>query len=145
MDDLIHAADAALRCSPSPAMPLSHLVEEARAATGSTTLDPHRLLAGLRHYPERFKVLEPGKGPWRFVSAGSAAPSPTEPWVVSLRDPESPEGAEVGTRIQSRLRESVRLVTASVDQSSPRDVARWYALALSGQATARVLREKKAA
>lgn len=145
MDALIRAADAALRCSAAPAMALNHLVDEVRAATGTTTLDPHRLLDGLRQHPDRFKILEPGNGPWRFLTGSMSASPASEPWVVSLGDPESPAEDGGARRIERRLRESLRRVSASVDASSPREVTRWYALVLAGQAAAQALREEKAA
>ena len=143
MDVLLHAAEAALRRSPSPALALSQLAEEVRGATGSRTLEPLELLAALRRHPDRFKILDPGKGPWRFAVRGAGSPA-DEPWVVSLTEPESPPEGYLADRLQRRLRESVRSVAVALDADSPREVLRWHAMWAGCASLARVFPKKAA-
>lgn len=143
MDALLRAADAALRRSPSPALALSHLAEEVRAATGTRALEPRDLLSALRRHPDRFKILDPGKGPWRFAVRGSGSPA-EEPWVVSLGDPESPPEGYLADRLQRRLRESVRSVAVALDADSPREVLRWHAMWVGCASLARIFPKRAA-
>ena len=143
MDAMLRAAEAALRRSPSPALALSQLVEEISAATGHRAPAPAELLEALRRHPERFKILDPGRGPWRFLARGSTS-TPDEPWVVSLGDPEDPSEGYAADRLERRLRESIRRVAVELDADSPREVFRWRAMALAGASLARVLRGKAA-
>ena len=131
MDALLHAAETVLRRSPAPALALSHLTEEVRTATGERGLAPEDLLNALHRHPERFKILDPGRGPWRFVARDAEAAA-NEPWVVSLDDPESPAEGFLAERLQRRLRESVRSVARAVDADSPREILRWHAMAVAG-------------
>lgn len=143
MDVLLRAAEAALRRNPSPALALSHLAEEVRAATGIRALDALALLQALRCRPDRFKILDPGRGPWRFVARG-ADRATDEPWVVSLHDPESPPEGHLADRLERRLRESVRSVAVALDGDSPREVLRWHAIAVAGASLAGIFRRKVA-
>ncbi|HKJ03709.1 MAG TPA: hypothetical protein VJ997_14680 [Longimicrobiales bacterium] len=143
MDALLGAAEAALRRSPAPALPLSQLTGEVRAATGVRSLEPLALLDALRCHPDHFKILDPGRGPWRFVARAEDA-STDEPWIVSLEDPESPAEGYLADRLQRRLRASVRGVALALDADSPREVLRWHAMALAGASLAPVFRKKAA-
>jgi hypothetical protein len=143
MDTLLRAAEAALRRSSAPALALSRLVEEVRTATGYQSLEPSALLDGLRRHPDRFKILDPGKGPWRFVAGGSRS-QPAEPWVVSLDDPESPPEGHLADRLERRLRESVRSVAVALDADSPREILRWHAMALASTSLAEFFRREAA-
>lgn len=143
MDALLRAAEAALRRSPSPALALSSLTDEVRAATGEPGLEPDGLLDALRRHPDRFKILDPGRGPWRFVARDSPS-SANEPWVVSLDDPDCPPEGFLAERLQRRLRESVRSVARAVDAESPREVLRWHAMAVAGATVIEVFGEKAA-
>ncbi|HSG08238.1 MAG TPA: hypothetical protein VLA36_07765 [Longimicrobiales bacterium] len=143
MDAMLHAAEAALRSSPSPALALSQLVAEVHAVTGRGAPDAMELLEALRRHPERFKILDPGRGPWRFLARGSTSTT-DEPWVVSLGDPEAPSEGHLADRLERRLRESIRRVAVELDEDSPREVFRWRAMALAGASLARLLRGKAA-
>ena len=143
MDDVLRAAEAALRRSPSPALALSDLVEEIRADLGHRAPEPIELLDALRRHPGRFKILDPGKGPWRFLAQGSHS-AVDEPWIVSLGDPDSPTDTCLADQLERRLRESVRSVAVALDADSPREVLRWRALAMASAALARRFGRKAA-
>lgn len=130
MDPIVACAERILRRSPHPALKLSEL-REAVADLVDRTLDAKRLRAVLERHPERFRVLEPSRGPWRSVpeSGRSGAPARIEPWVVAVGDPEPPPDGAGPTAL--KLRESVRWLGRGVDTRSPAEVSRWYAIAMS--------------
>jgi hypothetical protein len=139
MENVLSAAEQILRTSGAPALRLSVLLGEVLAATGERTLDAPRLRALLEARPDRFRVLDPWRGPWRFVGQRGAAPL-EEPWVVAVRDQGDRSGAGTPTVVR-RIRESVRWLGLSLDDRSPRRVARWHGLLLEGMAAERALRK----
>lgn len=139
MEALVQAAEAVLRGSTAPALPLSELADAVRHALGYATLPTDRLAEALRRRPDRFRILDPGRGAWRFAVRGRADSGGMEPWVVSLGDPECPDGNAAPGLLERRLRASVRQVGISIDAGSPREVARCCAMIRAGTAAARAL------
>ena len=139
MENVLSAAEQILRASGAPALRLSVLLGEVLATTGERTLDAPRLRALLEGRPDRFRVLDPWRGPWRFVGQRGAAPV-EEPWVVAVRD--LGDGSGAGTpKVVRGIRESVRWLGVTLDERSPRRVARWQGLLLEGMAAERALRK----
>jgi len=139
MEHILSAAEQILRNSGAPALRLSALLDEVLATTGARALDAPRLKALLEGRPDRFRVLDPWRGPWRFVGPGPEASS-TEPWVVVVRDLGDGPGAAGGPRILRMVRESVRWLGLNLDARSPRRVMRWEGLVLEGASAERALR-----
>lgn len=138
MEHVLSAAEQILRASGAPALRLGALLDELRTTTGERTLQAPRLRALLEGRPDRFRVLDPWRGPWRSV--GRRDPSqPAEPWVVAVRDLGDGAGTVRGPRAIRRIRESVRWLGVALDARSVRCVARWQGLLLEGMAAERVL------
>lgn len=125
METILSAAEQILQHSGAPALRLSRLLEELHGTLGARHLDAQGLMALLSRHPDRFRVLDPWRGPWRFVPEhGGDRQEGAGPWVVAVRD--DGVGAHPGAgRMARRLRESVRWLALSVDPGSPRSVARW--------------------
>jgi len=134
MESILSAAEQILRRSGAPALRISRLLEELRGHPGAVTLDGPGLRALLARHPHRFRVLEPWRGPWRFVARAEASDgADAEPWVVAVRD--DGDGAARGlTPIARHVRESVRWLALNVDPHSPRSLVRWRGLLLEALA-----------
>jgi len=139
MEHILSAAEQILRNSGAPALRLSALLDELVATTGARALDAARLRALLEGRPDRFRILDPWRGPWRFVGRDAEASS-AEPWVVVVRDLGDGAGAPGRSGTLRMVRESVRWLGLHVDARSPRRVMRWEGLVLEGTAAARALR-----
>lgn len=139
MEHILSAAEQILRNSGAPALRLSALLDELLATTGTRALDGPRLRSLLEARPDRFRILDPWRGPWRFVGRGADAP-PGEPWVVVVRDLGDGAGTPGGHGVLRMVRESVRWLGLNLDARSPRRVMRWEGLVLEGAAAERVLR-----
>lgn len=126
MESILGCVEATLRRHPAPALRLSDLLRLVVADGPDRSLDALRLRALLEGSPERFRVLDPWAGPWRFTvrSRRRAAPSegPPDPWVVLVTDPGTQDLAE--GRATLVLRESLRWVARGVDGRSRPDVGR---------------------
>jgi hypothetical protein len=137
METLVQAADSVLRSHPAPALrlsELSRLVCARQATFGSGTT---RLRSALERRPDLFRVLDPQRGPWRFVPEEARPPAFGEPWVVVVGDPPKREQGTSRTDLRLRLRASVRWLGLGIDVSSPRELARWQEVALAeGEARA---------
>jgi hypothetical protein len=96
------------------------------------TLDAARLRAILEGYPDRFRLLDPWRGPWRTLAQRNAGePSPAiDAWVIGVGEREPPPAAPAAIK----LRESVRWLARGVDARSVSGVGRWYAIALAERA-----------
>jgi hypothetical protein len=133
MDTLVHAAEAILRRATAPALRLTDLLRELRAEARDLSLDSERLLIALRARPDLFRILDPWRGPWRFIrepAAGLSGPG-LDPWIVVVSDPAEQEGA--GGAAARRLVACVRWLARGVDGRSPRALARWSALVLAAE------------
>jgi hypothetical protein len=140
MDTYLRAAERVLRRTAAPALHLTELLHEVRQETHDLSLDAGRLMAGLQGRPDVFRVLDPWRGPWRFLrepAAGTCGPR-LDPWVVVVSDPAEENGA--GTSPTGRLHTCVRWLARQVDPRSQRAVARWSALAISAEDTGNALR-----
>ena len=133
MDAILNAAEQILHRSGLPALRLARLFRELKAEVGATarTLDLQGLRSLLEARPDRFRVLDPWRGPWRFVRSAGTLEGADEgdAWVVAVRD--SGDTAATGgepRRAVRQLRESVRWLALAVDPHSPRHVARWKRL-----------------
>lgn len=130
MDALIRAAEAVLQRHAAPALRLNELLALVRAETGSPALPTARLRTALESTPDRFRLLDPWRGPWRFVRRGQTGDNDGEPWVVLVGDP-GDHGAWEGSGHRStraRLRASVRWLGATMDADSSRSLTRWHAI-----------------
>lgn len=139
MEHVLSAAEQILRASGAPALQLHALLEELRATTSERSLQAPRLRALLEGRPDRFRVLDPWRGPWRPVAHGGASVR-GEPWVVAVRDHADGAGAYPAPRLIRRIRECVRWLGLDLDVASVRRVARWQAILLEGLAAERALR-----
>jgi hypothetical protein len=135
MDPYLRAAECALRRSAAPALHLSELLRQVRCETRDLSLDGPRLQAGLLGRPDTFRVLDPWRGPWRFLRDEEQAPrSPDlDPWVVVVSDPADGDG--VGHPSTRRLQACVRWLARDVDPRSGRALARWSVLVMSAEET----------
>jgi hypothetical protein len=145
MDALVRAAETVLRRQAAPALRLTELLEHVRAETGVRTLAADRLRAALERHPDRFRLLDPWRGPWRFVRDGPMPSHVGEPWVVVVGDPGDQGGAQ-DTRpgVERRLSASVRWLGTSVDAGSGRSLTRWHRMVVAEGAARDVLRGKAA-
>ena len=132
MNPIVMCAESALRQHPHPALRLSELVELV-AERVDRTLDEARLRSLLESHPDRFRLLDPWRGPWRATLAGGCDDdAPHDDWVVAVVDPTQPAAHPGATAL--KLRESVRWLGRGVDPRSPNEVSRWYAIALAERA-----------
>src|SRR5688572_12431914 len=131
MNPIAAFAESTLRQHPHPALRLRELLELV-AERVDRTLDGPRLRGILEAYPDRFRILDPWRGPWRTALARDHAGSPAlDVWIVAVGDStDPPQGAPVAIK----LRESVRWLGRGIDPRSPRCVSRWYAIALAERA-----------
>jgi hypothetical protein len=139
MEHVLSAAEQILRASGAPALQLHTLLDELRATTGERSLQAPRLRSLLEGRPDRFRVLDPWRGPWRTV-AREGAPVRGEPWVVAVRDHGDGTGAYAFPRLVRRIRACVRWLGLDLDVASARRVVRWQALLLEGLAAEQALR-----
>jgi hypothetical protein len=142
MDPIVHCAEHTLRQSEHPALKLSELLESVSEIV-DRTLDAGRLRAILEGHPDRFRILEPWRGPWRGTAGTLMAREGTgEAWVVAVTYPDGPPNGAGPVAI--KLRESVRWLARGVDPRSPAEVSRWYALAMSERAVRTALARRAA-
>ncbi|HSW31912.1 MAG TPA: hypothetical protein VLH75_20680 [Longimicrobiales bacterium] len=139
MEHVLSAAEQILRASGAPALRLGALLDELRVTTGERSLQASRLRSLLEGRPDRFRVLDPWRGPWRPV-VRAEDPALGEPWVVAVRDGGDGTGAFASPRLVRRIRECVRWLGLDLDAASARRVVRWQALVLEGLAAERALR-----
>ncbi len=138
MEHILSAAEQVLRNSGAPALRLSALLDELVTTTGTRMLDGPRLRSLLEARPDRFRILDPWRGPWRFVNR--RAETSSDPWVVVVRDLGDGPGVAADPRVIRRVRESVRWLGLTLDARSPRQVSRWEGLVLEGLAAERAFR-----
>jgi hypothetical protein len=141
MESCLVAAEAALRRSAAPALRLGELLCHVRSETRDLSLNRERLLRGLRAHPDLFRILDPWRGPWRFIREHDAWSSRTDldPWVLTVSDPAVGDGA--GRPAVRRMRSCVRWLATGIDARSPRALARWSRLALAADEARRTLDE----
>jgi hypothetical protein len=139
MEHVLSAAEQILRASGAPALRLNALLDELHATTGERSLQAPRLRALLEGNPDRFRVLDPWRGPWRPV-AREPGPGRGEPWVVAVRDHADGTGAYAAPRLILRIRECVRWLGLDLDAASVRRVVRWEGMLVEGMAAERALR-----
>ncbi|MDH5759361.1 MAG: hypothetical protein OEZ65_07205 [Gemmatimonadota bacterium] len=128
MEMLLTLAESILRDHPAPAMPFGDLLVQVREHPSCSSVDGAKLLGVLKSAPDRVKILDPARGPWRPREGGSA-PSP-DAWVALLGTPRSGPSATSGTPALRILRESVRWLARGVDERSTSEVARWHRMVL---------------
>lgn len=146
MEALVRSAETILRSQSAPALRLTELVERVRADTGMRTLDADRLRSALELRPDRFRLLDPWRGPWRFVREGDSSTDVVEPWVVVVGDPGAGAGAHAERPdVARRLSASVRWLGMSVDERSRRALTRWHRMVVAERAARAALDEDKKA
>lgn len=145
MDALAHSAETILRSQVAPALRLAELLEHVRADTGVRSLQADRLRTALELHPDRFRILDPWRGPWRFVRGGPMPSAVGGPWVVVVGDP-GDQGAATDARssVERRLSASVRWLGMRVDARSGRAVTRWHRMVVAEGAARDVLSRKAA-
>jgi hypothetical protein len=132
MNPIVTCAESALRQHPHPALRLSELLQMV-AERVDRTLDEARLRCALESRPDCFRLLDPWQGPWRATLAGDCEEAARhDVWVVAVVDPTQPPDHPGAAAL--KLRESVRWLGRGVDPRSPREVSRWYAIALAERA-----------
>ena len=132
MNPIVACAESALRQHPHPALRLCELVELV-AERMDRTLDESRLRHALESHPDRFRLLDPARGPWRATLAGDCEEkAPHDVWVIAVVEPTQPPDHAGPAAL--KLRESVRWLGRGVDPRSPHEVSRWYAIALAERA-----------
>lgn len=111
--------------SPTPALPLPHLLEAIEEETVGCVVDAERILNELRSRPDLFRILDPMIGPWRRATAkpGDVPPWSPETWVLGL-DPDS----RATSPVSARTAESLRCLGREIDENSATAVARWLLL-----------------
>lgn len=135
MEPILAAAERILHQSGAPALRLTRLLGELHAASRAGSLDAPGLLALLRRHPDRFRVLDPWRGPWRSLGGDrDAGDDAAEPWVVAVRDDGAGSAAGLD-RVSRRLRESVRWLALCLDPQSARSVVRWRGLVVESLGT----------
>jgi hypothetical protein len=128
MNAIAAAAEQVLRAHPHPALRLVELVE-LLAERVDRSLDASKLRSALEGHPDRFRILDPWRGPWRAAGyEADGQPPDRDVWVVSVEDP-GPPPIDPGPAL--KLRESVRWLARSVDPRSAGDVIRWHVIAIS--------------
>jgi len=138
MDAMLNAAEAALRRAAGPALRLAALWRQLRDERRDGGLDLARLRIALESRPDRFRVLDPWRGPWRSLAPREGS----DPWVVVVGDPGDRDGAPA-TAVR-RLRESVRWLGVTLDAGSVREVGRWHAMVVAEE-EARATLDRRAA
>lgn len=141
MDTLPDAAETVLRRHPAPALRLGELLRLVRRSLRDPALHRDRLLQSLGARPDRFRLLDPWRGPWKRMSDGLDARPQSEPWVVLVGDPGDEAGPSVDGMAASRMRACVRWMAAGVDPTSAWSLARWHGLALAEASVRAVLEE----
>lgn len=140
MDTLPDAAEAVLRRHPAPALRLDELLPLVRLALRDPALDRDRLLQSLSARPERFRLLDPWRGPWkRMIDGPDPGPLPG-PWVVVVGDPGGEAGPSTGGMAATRMRACVQWMAVGVDPTSAWSLARWHGLALAEASVRGVLK-----
>ncbi|MCH7889969.1 MAG: hypothetical protein IH921_00560 [Gemmatimonadetes bacterium] len=111
--------------SPTPALPLPHLVKAITEETAGHVVGAERILREIRSRPDLFRVLDPVIGPWRRATAkpGEVPPWSPETWVLGL-DPDT----RASSPVSARTAESLRCLGRRVDENSATAVARWLLL-----------------
>lgn len=150
MNAIAHCAEAALHATPHPALRLSELLELV-AERAHRSLTPEGLRAILEERPDRFRILDSWRGPWRTPDPGADDPTglgrphrdrdAADAWVVAVADPETPPDTP-GPAL--RLRESVRWIGLGIDGRSRMEVSRWYAIAMAERETRRAVARRAA-
>ena len=133
MEPILSAAEQILRNSGAPALRLTMLAADLRGALGGLAVEVVRLRSVLEAHPERFRVLDPWRGPWRLL--GDAHPSGEgDPWVVAVRDDGNGSAPHGPPTLSRRLRESVRWLGVQLDARSADCVIRWQGMLAEGMA-----------
>lgn len=138
MEHILSAAERILRTSGAPALRLGLLASELKGALGGVAPDAARLRSLLEGHPDRFRILDPWRGPWRLI-AEAHPPGEAEPWVVAVRDLGDTPGSHGQGHLARRVRESVRWLALSVDPTSYVGIIRWQEMMAGAAAAARVL------
>lgn len=141
MNPIAACAEKALREHLHPALRLSELVALV-AERLDRTLDAPRLRAALEDHPDRFRILDPWRGPWRTVLPGARDAHPLDVWIVAVTDPGGPPRDDRSAVV--KLRESVRWLGRGVDPRSPSEVGRWYAILMAERAVRRAVARRAA-
>jgi len=141
LNPIADCAERTLRSHADPALRLSELVELV-AEQMDRTLDEARLRSILESHPERFRVLDPWRGPWRALGGAGRQASVGSVWVVAIGDPTPPSDHPGAAALT--LRESVRWLARGIDPRSTADVSRWYAIVLAERAVRDAVRRQAA-
>jgi hypothetical protein len=111
--------------SPTPALPLPHLVAAIEEESAGCVASAEGILTEIRSRPDLFRVLDPMIGPWRRATAkpGEVPPWSPDTWVLGL-DPDT----RTSSPVSARTAESLRCLGRRVDENSATAVARWLLL-----------------
>ncbi len=146
MESILSCVEATLRRHPAPALSLSELLRLVVADGPDRSLDALRLRALLESSPDRFRVLDPWSGPWRFLRRRRrerrAPAGASDAWVVLVTDPGGQDLA--GSRPARVLRESLRWMARGLDGRSLQDVGRLFRMVREEEGVRPSLRRKAA-
>lgn len=111
--------------SPTPALPLSRLVDAIAEETPERVAGAEQILTEIRSRPDHFRVLDPLIGPWRRATArrGESPPWRPEIWVLGLAS-----GTRASSPVRARTAESLRCLGRTVDENSATDMSHWLLL-----------------
>lgn len=139
MESILGAAEAALRQDGSPALRLSELLRLVRTRTRRLGLRADDLRRVLESDTQRFRVLDPWRGPWRHLEAKDTPQEVCDPWVLVVGDPGGDDARLGSFGPRRRMGESVRWLGLGVDPRSLRELSRWHCVALSERRARREL------
>lgn len=126
--DVTQQAGAVLRGDISLATSLELLRGSLERGHAGAPPSQEHLRRELERHPDRFRVLRPARGPWDLREGSPTSPPDPPPAVIV------PAPAQADTNLPRRtwrLRRSLYWVGATIDEQSPREIARWVRLAHS--------------
>lgn len=140
METLLDRATRVARHHPAPALPLDELRRLVRGS--GVVVREEALLRALARKKDRFRVVDPWRGPWTELRPPVGTPADVagsdpagervalsrsfgQPWVV-VRPRKTDE--EDGSAVLRRLRWTVAHLGWEVDDRSVRDMTRWCRL-----------------
>lgn len=142
MNAILAAAEAILHRHPAPALRMADLLARLQTDGPDPRLRSGRLRRLLERDPDRFRVLDVWRGPWRPLRERT---DPDEMdrscWVAVVSENRDPPGGDV---VAARMRESVRWLARRLDVRSLHEVTRWYRLALADEAARAALGDRAA-
>lgn len=152
MENPLETARRILARHPGPALPYTELHHLVSFEVTGPVPRPDHLLRQIRARSDLFRIIDPGRGPWRAADGDPADPGSRpvpwlDPWVLlspggtSDAEPRvGPDGAPLPGSSFPRVRESVLNLGRTLDDASPTTVCRWLLIVREERALRRHLR-----